>query len=85
MRLLSRYPWAVLATSGLLSLLSILCSLTLHTLPDFTDPQEVSTVHFGAVHTVSSILYSTHFTNIEESDYRLHLTSVTDLIKVSTS
>ena len=43
-RLLSRYPWAVLATSGLLSLLSILCSLTLHTLPDFTDPQEVSIV-----------------------------------------
>ena len=77
MRLLSRYPWAVLATSGLLSLLSILCSLTLHTLPDFTDPQEVSAVQTSTVQcsTVSSIWYSTNSTDVTHrwrSDYRWH-------------
>ena len=75
-RLLSRYPWAVLGTSGLLSLLSILCSLTLHTLPDFSDPQEVSTVQYGAV---QSVQYSTVLISLTSktrwrwrSDYRLH-------------
>ena len=39
--LLSRYPWTILLASGLLSVLSIICSLTLQQLPDFNDPQEV--------------------------------------------
>ena len=39
--LLSQYPWVILLSSGLLSVISILCSLTLQDLPDFSDPQEV--------------------------------------------
>ena len=39
--LLSQHPWVILLSSGLLSILSIICSLTLQDLPDFSDPQEV--------------------------------------------
>ena len=39
--LLSQYPWVILLSSGLLSVVSIICSLTLQVLPDFSDPQEV--------------------------------------------
>merc|ERR1719278_1437809 len=38
--LLSQYPWVILLSSGLLSVVSIICSLTLRVLPDFSDPQE---------------------------------------------
>ena len=41
-RFLARYSGLVLVSISTLSVIAIICSLTLHQLPDFTDPQAVS-------------------------------------------
>jgi hypothetical protein len=41
-RILAHYPVPVLVGISFLGLASIICSLTLHDLPDFSDPQAVS-------------------------------------------
>ena len=46
-RLLARHSGLVLITITTICVIAIICSLTLHDLPDFTDPQAVSI--FGSV------------------------------------
>ena len=65
-RFLARYSGLVLVSISTLSVIAIICSLTLHQLPDFTDPQAVSNRYkkhfsFQSWKSVESLQTSTKF------------------------